>query len=43
MPLKRDRLELFCGPVGECGRDGLLGRLALQDVQQSLLVADIVF
>jgi hypothetical protein len=30
--LEHDRLELFSGPLGECGRDGLLGRLALQDV-----------
>jgi hypothetical protein len=29
VPLKRDRLELFGGPLGECGGDGLLGRLAL--------------
>jgi hypothetical protein len=43
VPLKHDRLELFGGPLGECGRDSFLGRLALQDVQQTLLVADVVF
>ena len=41
VPLKHNRLKFFGGPLGECSRDGFLGRLALQDIQQSLLVADV--
>ena len=37
--LEHDLLELFRGPLGERRRDGRLGRLALQDVEQTLFVA----
>ena len=38
-PLEHDRLELFCGPFGERGCDGLLGGLALQNVEETLFMA----
>jgi hypothetical protein len=37
--LQHHRLELFRGPLCERGRDGLLGGLALQDVEDTLFVA----
>jgi hypothetical protein len=38
VPLEHDRLELFCGPLGERGCDGLLGGFALQNVEQTLFM-----
>lgn len=38
VPLEHDRLELFCGPLRERGRDGLLGGLAPQNVEQILFM-----
>ena len=38
VPLEHDCLELFCGPLRERSRDGLLGGLAPQNVEQILFM-----